>query len=97
MMDINSDMGEYPEFLANGLYANLMDYVISINLACGGHAGEEDMMAETIRIAKTKGVNVGAHPGYPDRENFGRVDLEMNAGELLATIRDQIQLLASMA
>jgi len=96
MMDINSDMGEYPEFLANGLYANLMDYVISINLACGGHAGEEDMMAETTRIAKTKGVNVGAHPGYPDRENFGRVDLEMNAGELLATIRDQIQLLADI-
>ena len=73
-MDINTDMGEYPEFLKNGLYENLMDYVTTINVACGGHAGNKYLMERIVKIARTKKVNIGAHPGYPDRENFGRID-----------------------
>ena len=93
MMDINSDMGEINRLLDDGTYEKLMNYVTSINVACGGHAGDETMMAAMVDLAKDKGVNVGAHPSYPDKENFGRIDIDMNQNELLDSVRDQIQLL----
>ena len=96
MMDINSDMGEINRLLDDGTYEKLMEYVTSINVACGGHAGDETMMAAMVVLAKEKGVNVGAHPSYPDRENFGRNDMNMDANELLDSVRDQIQLLADI-
>ena len=96
-MDINSDMGEIPRLLDDGTYSRLMDYVTSINVACGGHAGDEAMMGEMVRLAKEKGVKVGAHPSYPDRENFGRIDMDMDFDELTDSIRDQIQLLNNIA
>ncbi len=96
MMDINSDMGEINRLLDDGTYEKLMEYVTSINVACGGHAGDETMMAAMVALAKEKGVNVGAHPSYPDRENFGRIDMNMDANELLDTVRDQIQLLVDI-
>ncbi len=96
MMDINSDMGEINRLLDDGTYEKLMEYVTSINVACGGHAGDETMMAAMVALAKEKGVNVGAHPSYPDRENFGRNDMNMDANELLDSVRDQIQLLADI-
>ena len=93
MMDINSDMGEINRLLDDGTYEKLMNYVTSINVACGGHAGDETMMAAMVALAKEKGVNVGAHPSYPDKENFGRIDIDMDQNELLHSVRDQIQLL----
>ena len=96
MMDINSDMGEINRLLDDGTYEKLMEYVTSINVACGGHAGDETMMAAMVALAKEKGVNVGAHPSYPDRENFGRIDMNMDANELSDTVRDQIQLLVDI-
>ncbi len=96
MMDINSDMGEINRLLDDGTYEKLMNYVTSINLACGGHAGDETMMAAMVALAKDKGVNVGAHPSYPDKENFGRIDMDMDQNELLDSIRDQIQLLVDI-
>ncbi|MEO2186126.1 MAG: 5-oxoprolinase subunit PxpA [bacterium] len=96
MMDINSDMGEINRLLDDGTYEKLMEYVTSINVACGGHAGDETMMAAMVALAKEKGVNVGAHPSYPDRENFGRIDMNMDANELFDTVRDQIQLLVDI-
>ncbi len=96
-MDINSDMGELNRLLADGTYEKLMDHVTSINVACGGHAGDETMMEAMVIMAKDKGVNVGAHPGYPDQENFGRFDMDMDENELLDTVRDQIQLLVDIA
>ena len=96
MMDINSDMGEINRLLDDGTYEKLMEYVTSINVACGGHAGDETMMAAMVALAKEKDVNVGAHPSYPDRENFGRIDMNMDANELLDTVRDQIQLLVDI-
>ena len=96
MMDINSDMGEINRLLDDGTYEKLMEYVTSINVACGGHAGDETMMAAMVVLAKEKGVNVGAHPSYPDRENFGRNDMNMDANELLDSVRDQIQLLVDI-
>ncbi len=96
MMDINSDMGEINRLLDDGTYEKLMNYVTSINLACGGHAGDETMMAAMVALAKEKGVNVGAHPSYPDKENFGRIDMDMDQNELLDSVRDQIQLLVDI-
>ena len=96
-MDINSDMGEMNHLLADGTYEKLMDHVTSINVACGGHAGNETMMQATIAMAKDKGINVGAHPSYPDKENFGRLDMDMDENELLDSVRGQIQLLVDIA
>jgi UPF0271 protein len=96
-IDINSDLGESEESLANGTDFELMRYITSANVACGGHAGDEDTMRETIRIAKQLNVAVGAHPGYPDRDNFGRLESPMSAAEIEATVRDQLAALAEVA
>jgi 5-oxoprolinase (ATP-hydrolysing) subunit A len=96
-IDINSDLGESEESLANGTDLELMGYITSANVACGGHAGDEHTMRETVRIAKQLNVAVGAHPGYPDRDNFGRLDSPMSAAEIEATVRDQIAALAEVA
>ena len=97
IMDINCDMGEIPRLLKNNVYSNLMDHVTSINLACGGHAGDVSMMRELVRIAKRKNVRIGAHPSYPDRENFGRLELEMDPEELLRSICEQVRSLIRVA
>ena len=96
-MDINCDMGEIPRLLKDNVYSDLMDHVTSINLACGGHAGDLSMMRELVRIAKMKNVRIGAHPSYPDRENFGRLVLEMDSEELLRSICDQVRSLIKIA
>src|SRR5271157_6530924 len=96
-MDINSDLGESEESLANGTDFELMRYITSANVACAGHAGDERTMRETVRFAKELGVAVGAHPGYPDRANFGRIESPMAAAEIEATVRDQIAALAEVA
>ena len=97
IMDINCDMGEIPRLLKNNIYSNLMDHVTSINLACGGHAGDVSMMRKLVRIAKRKNVRIGAHPSYPDRENFGRLELEMDPEELLRSICEQVRSLIRVA
>ena len=96
-MDINCDMGEISRLLKNNVYSDLMDHVTSINLACGGHAGDVSMMRELVRIAKRKNVRIGAHPSYPDRENFGRLELEMDPEELLRSICEQVRSLIRVA
>ena len=96
-IDINSDLGESEESLANGTDYELMRYITSANVACGGHAGDERTMRETVRIAKELNVAVGAHPGYPDRANFGRIESPMATSEVEATVRDQIAALAEIA
>jgi len=95
-MDINSDMGELNRLLADRTYEKLMDHVTSINVACGGHAGDKTIMVAMVVMAKEKGVNVGAHPGYPDKENFGRINMDMDGNQLLVSVRDQIQLLVDI-
>ena len=86
-IDLNCDMGE----LEDAAYeAALMEYITSANIACGGHAGDEGTMERTARLALARGVRIGAHPSYPDRANFGRVEITMTAGEIETTIRHQI-------
>lgn len=75
-VDLNADVGEGMDD------AELMLYVTSANVACGMHAGDPVTMDQTVELALSRGVRVGAHPGYPDRENFGRVAIEMAADEI---------------
>jgi len=96
-MDINSDIGELNKLLADNTYEKLMDHVNTVNIACGGHAGDEAMMEAMINIATIKNVNIGAHPSYPDKENFGRVEMDIDSNQLLDIIRDQIQSLVDIA
>jgi UPF0271 protein len=96
-IDMNADLGESEESLASGADFALMHYITSANVACGGHAGDERMMRETVRYAQQRSVAVGAHPGYPDRANFGRIESPMCAAEIEASVRDQIAALAGVA
>jgi 5-oxoprolinase (ATP-hydrolysing) subunit A len=75
-VDLNADVGEGMDD------AQLLPYVTSANVACGIHAGDPVTMDQTVEIALSRGVRVGAHPGYPDRQNFGRVLVEMSADEI---------------
>ena len=69
-IDINCDLGE-----GCRSDAELMRYISSANIACGFHAGNETTMRKTIELALAHGVAIGAHPGYGDRENFGRTPM----------------------
>ena len=97
MIDINSDVGEFPHLLEDGTYYQLMDYITSINIACGGHAGDYNLMKAMIRMGIEKNVNIGAHPGYPDKENFGRKIMDMNPPDIMDTIMKQIENLFEIA
>ena len=96
-IDINADLGESEESLANGTDFELLHYITSANVACGGHAGDEHTMRETLVAAKKLSVAVGAHPGYPDRANFGRVESPLSPAEIETSVRDQIAALRKMA
>jgi UPF0271 protein len=67
-----------------------MDHVTSINVACGGHAGDDVMMNTMVELAKAKKVNLGAHPSYPDKENFGRYEIDISISDLKDSISTQI-------
>lgn len=86
-IDLNCDMGELEDAAHE---AALMEYVTSANIACGGHAGDDGIMERTVRLAIERGVRIGAHPGYPDRADFGRVEMPMTAAEIEATVLEQI-------
>ncbi|MEP2935278.1 MAG: LamB/YcsF family protein [Gilvibacter sp.] len=88
---INADLGE-----AVGNDAQLMPLLTSCNIACGGHAGDLVTMRATALLAKQQSVGVGAHPSFPDRENFGRVVLDMTAKQLTSSIVNQIMLLSQV-
>jgi UPF0271 protein len=96
-IDLNCDMGELGDLQRNGTQARLMRYVSSVNIACGGHAGDERLMEATVREALEAGVAVGAHPAYPDRDNFGRVTLAIPLEDLTASILAQLRAFASIA
>ncbi len=96
-IDLNCDMGELPEMLADGSQEAVMKFVSSANVACGGHAGDEEMMRATVEQALRHGVAVGAHPGYEDRDNFGRVALHLSAAEIRDSVYRQVAALARIA
>jgi len=84
-IDLNCDLGE-----GAGQDALLMPLISSANIACGGHAGDEAAMRETVRLAKMSWVSVGAHPGFEDRENFGRKEIVLPPEEIYALVKRQV-------
>jgi len=91
-IDLNADVGE-----GCGQDAALMPLISSANIACGGHAGDADSMQEAVTLALAHGVAIGAHPSFPDREHFGRRDMQLSALELHECIVAQIDSLAAVA
>lgn len=71
-IDLNLDAGESRDALETGNEKKLFDLVSSVNIACGGHAGDEATMAAAVYLAKRRGLRIGAHPSFPDKEGFGR-------------------------
>ena len=96
-IDLNSDVGEKPELIADGSEARLLDRITSANIACGGHAGDDGTMRTTLRAAKARGLGLGAHPGYEDKEHFGRRVLRLSPDEVTALVRRQVERLAVFA
>jgi len=87
-IDINCDLGE-------GLNneSELMPYISSCSIACGGHAGSKRTIRQVIDLAVANGVKVGAHPSFPDRANFGRIRLDIPFMELKRSIEEQLALI----
>lgn len=91
-VDLNCDMGEG---LSND--ALLMPYISSANIACGYHAGDETIMKQTIETALLYGVSIGAHPGFNDRANFGRTEMQLPLQQVYDIVAEQIFALAKIA
>ena len=100
-IDLNADTGEAdrPDWLA--VETAVLAHVTSANIACGGHAGDASSMTRTIKLAAQNNINIGAHPAYPDRENFGRKTLvlgdDISAPDLKQTLMAQITTLCEIA
>lgn len=91
-IDLNADLGEgFPNDRA------LLELVTSASVCCKAHAGSDEVIRQTLAAAKQLGVAVGAHPGYRDREGFGRRDQHLTRNEVLILICEQIEYLQSMA
>jgi UPF0271 protein len=91
-IDINADIGE-----GCGEDAGLLRVISSCSIACGGHAGDRETMAQTVRDAIANDVVVGAHPGYPDRKGFGRESGFMRGDDLYDSLAQQVTALADIA
>ncbi|WP_438990336.1 LamB/YcsF family protein [Lentibacter sp.] len=96
-VDLNSDMGEGFGPWRMGDDAALLDVITSANIACGFHAGDPDVMAQTMRLAAKNGVGIGAHPGFADLKGFGRRRLNIGAEELGNLIAYQLGAAEGMA
>jgi 5-oxoprolinase (ATP-hydrolysing) subunit A len=96
-IDLNCDMGELPEAIADGTQESLMPSFTSVNVACGGHAGDERTMRTTIEQALRWKLAIGAHPGYADRANFGRVELKLPAETIASSVFEQVRALSEIA
>ena len=91
-IDLNADVGEG----LDAADAAIIPLISSANIACGGHAGDERTMRTTVALALRHGVGIGAHPGYPDREGFGRRPLDISPGDLRASLLTQLEALAEV-
>ena len=93
-IDLNADLGEHD---GDGYSADVMllDLVSSANIACGKHAGSLEVMRRTVALAYERGVSIGAHPGYPDREGFGRRETGLSLDTIIGSFERQIENLAA--
>ncbi|MEN0020710.1 MAG: 5-oxoprolinase subunit PxpA [Planctomycetota bacterium] len=96
-IDLNADVGEASTRNQIARELAVMQSVTSVNIACGGHAGDEASIRRCLLHAKQHGLAAGAHPSYPDRENFGRVAMQMDMRVLQQSIIEQLSALAAVA
>lgn len=92
-IDLNADIGEG---MADA-DAALADLITSASIACGGHAGDRASMAAAVRLCIERGLRIGAHPSYPDRQGFGRVSMPMEPAESIVAIVSQVEELQDVA
>ena len=91
LVDLNCDVGE------GARDERLMPNLTSVSIACGGHAGDAESMHASLRAAARNGLLVGAHPGYPDREGFGRREVVLPSVDLFMTVVSQLEALGLVA
>jgi 5-oxoprolinase (ATP-hydrolysing) subunit A len=91
-IDLNCDMGE-----GYATDALIFPYISSANIACGYHAGDEDTIRKTIGLALAYGVAVGAHPAFPDREGFGRREMQFSTTAVYHMVLEQVRLIQTIA
>lgn len=91
-LEINCDLGEGVAW-----ENEIFPWIDRASIACGGHIGDEESIATSLAFCKKFGVKAGAHPSYPDRENFGRISLSITDEELIFSLGDQIQLFSKLA
>ncbi len=91
-IDLNADVGE-----GAGTDADLVPLVSSVNIACGAHAGDEDTMRQSVELALKHGIAIGAHPGFADRENFGRKELPIHPAAAAGLVLGQARMLRDLA
>lgn len=92
VIDLNCDLGE-----GAGHDAELMPFITSANIACGAHAGDESTMRATVELALRQGAAIGAHPGLPDREHFGRREFAATPAQVGVWVREQTERLMEIA
>ena len=96
-IDLNADLGESEDAADIARDMAIIDIVSSVNIACGGHAGSVQVMRILLNAAKERGIAVGAHPSYPDRENFGRIAMVMDDDVLTASLIEQLQTMQALS
>ena len=96
-LNLNADLGESFGQWSMGDDANLLQAVDSANIACGFHAGDPLVISQTLTLCKQQSVSVGAHPGFPDLQGFGRRQMQLSDNEVHATMLYQIAALRGMA
>ena len=96
-ININCDLGEKSKFHSIENDPDLLNIVNSANIACGYHAGDEETMNMVIKISKSNGVSIGAHPSFNDPQNFGRKRIKLTSSEVNKLIIDQYEILQKVA
>ena len=96
-ININCDLGEKSKFHSIENDPELLSIVNSANIACGYHAGDEETMNMIIKISKSNGVSIGAHPSFNDPDNFGRKRINLTSSEINKLITDQYEILQRVA
>src|ERR1700687_3117364 len=96
-IDLKCVLVDVPEHSSDGTQEALMRSITSVNIACGGHAGDAQTMATTLQQARRHRPASGAHPGYPDRANFGRIELNLSPEEVADSVYAQVRALAQVA
>jgi UPF0271 protein len=91
LIDLNADIGEGFE------YQELLAHVTSVNIACGGHAGDESSMSKAVQAAAGASLKIGAHPSYPDRTGFGRAEMRLDDAQITDLIQKQVHALDRIA